>query len=256
MHHDLIPFAFEDHLVRVFEVDGAPWFVAKDVAAALGIVWKGDETVSRIPERWKGVRNLRTPGGQQFLLIISEPAVYKLAFRSNKPEAEAFTDWVAEEVLPVIRRTGRYEPPDSDAAPEADGLGPLSDLSSRCRLVEITERLAGKEAARALWRHLGLPWVAEMEPRGAVVAPADDAVARFALEGIERAPGVVAPAAMLWHAFSAFCERHDLVNPGEKSFFTRFSRMGFSKRKSAGRSVYQSIRPRAPNDSAGEGRAE
>jgi hypothetical protein len=41
--------------------------------------------------------------------LISEPAVYKLAFRSNKPEADAFTNWVASEVLPTIRKTGRYE---------------------------------------------------------------------------------------------------------------------------------------------------
>lgn len=256
MQHDLIPFAFEDHLVRVFEVDGAPWFVAKDVAAALGIVWKAAETLARIPEKWKGVRNLRTPSGDQSLLIISEAGVYKLAFRSNKPEAEAFTDWVAEAVLPAIRRTGRFEVPDAGAPLETDGLGPLSDLSSRCRLVEITERLSGKDAARALWRHLGLPWVLEMDPRGALLAEEDDAVGRFAVEGIEKVRGVVTPAAMLWPAFCAFCQRHDLVNPGEKSFLTRFGRMGFAKRKTAGRSVYQNIRPRGPVDLTGEGRAE
>ena len=41
--------------------------------------------------------------------MLSEPAVYKLAFRSNKPEADAFTNWVASEVLPAIRKTGKYE---------------------------------------------------------------------------------------------------------------------------------------------------
>ena len=45
--------------------------------------------------------------------LIKEPAVYKLAFRSNKPEAEAFTEWVAEEVLPSIRKTGSYSVPDA-----------------------------------------------------------------------------------------------------------------------------------------------
>jgi BRO family, N-terminal domain len=45
---------------------------------------------------------------QQELVVITEAAVYKLAFRSNKPEADAFTDWVADEVLPSIRKTGCY----------------------------------------------------------------------------------------------------------------------------------------------------
>lgn len=50
--------------------------------------------------------------------LISEPAVYKLAFRSNKPQADAFTNWVASEVLPAIRKTGKYEaPPKQKALP-------------------------------------------------------------------------------------------------------------------------------------------
>ena len=47
-------------------------------------------------------------GGEQQLIIINEPALYKLAFRSSKPAAEEFTNWVASEVLPAIRKTGRY----------------------------------------------------------------------------------------------------------------------------------------------------
>jgi hypothetical protein len=53
--------------------------------------------------------------------------VYKLAFRSNKPEADAFTNWVASEVLPAIRKTGGYRAspkqpalPSAEPAPDAD----------------------------------------------------------------------------------------------------------------------------------------
>lgn len=110
-------FSFQSHQIRTAIIDEQPWFVAKDVCAALGIQWTG-KFLSNIPNSWQGVRKLLTPsgtgargGGNQTLRIISEPAVYKLAFRSNKPEAEAFTDWVASEVLPAIRKTGRYEVP-------------------------------------------------------------------------------------------------------------------------------------------------
>lgn len=49
--------------------------------------------------------------GNQSFKCINEPAVYKLAFRSSKPRAEAFTNWIASEVVPAIRKTGKYEVP-------------------------------------------------------------------------------------------------------------------------------------------------
>ncbi|MDK2794418.1 MAG: hypothetical protein PWP75_1047 [Caldanaerobacter sp.] len=81
----------------------------KDVCDVLDIAWRGQQTLVNIREDWKGVRNFRTPGGIQEMIVIKEPAVYKLAFRSRKEEAERFTDWVAGEVIPSIRKTGRYE---------------------------------------------------------------------------------------------------------------------------------------------------
>lgn len=110
-----VPFTFKDHEIRTVAIDDQPWFVAKDVCAALTIPWRGD-TLASIQADWKGMRSFRTPssgsrgGGTQRLAVIAEPAVYKLAFRSNKPEADAFTNWVASEVLPAIRKTGQFAP--------------------------------------------------------------------------------------------------------------------------------------------------
>lgn len=42
------------------------------------------------------------------LTLISESGLYKLAMRSNKPEAKAFQDWVTKVVLPAIRKDGGY----------------------------------------------------------------------------------------------------------------------------------------------------
>ncbi len=125
-----VPFVFQDHQIRTVAIDDAPWFVAKDVCAALTIPWRGD-TLATVQADWKGMRSFRTPssgkrgGGAQRLAIISEPAVYKLAFRSNKPEADAFTNWVASEVLPAIRKTGQY------AATPAPSSGPLTPAQCR-----------------------------------------------------------------------------------------------------------------------------
>jgi len=106
----LIPFFFGSQKVRTWRDDkGQLWFVAKDVCAVLGIFWNGDKTLNIIPEQWKGVGSFTTIKGKQNLKIINEAGLYKFVFRSNKPEAERFTDWVASEVLPQIRETGKYE---------------------------------------------------------------------------------------------------------------------------------------------------
>ena len=100
-----------DTAIRVKMVENEPWFVAKDVCEALNIKWSGSSvTLSQIPDDWKGVLNFKTPGGNQELTCIKEAGMYKLAFRCQSSEvADKFTNWVASEILPAIRRTGRYE---------------------------------------------------------------------------------------------------------------------------------------------------
>lgn len=114
--------------VRTQVINDEPWFVAKDVAMALNITWSG-HTLDNIPEEWQGMVNLTTPcgnyqgGGLQTLKVINEAAVYKLAFRSNKPEADRFVNWVTGTVLPSIRRTGSYSV--SNNRPESTKRLPL-----------------------------------------------------------------------------------------------------------------------------------
>lgn len=253
MSAELRPFAFEDHLVRVVLRDDDPWFVAKDVCTVLGIKDVSDACV-KLDEDEKGTGSIPTLGGEQGLLIVSESGLYTIVLRSRAATtpgsvAHRFRRWVTAEVLPAIRRAGHYEMPPRVEEGDADehaALGPLSDVSVRARLVEIAERLSGKPAARALWRRLGLPWVDEMEEDAGAAAirpEGDDAVARFAIDGVERAPGIATPSPVLWRAFAAFCASAGLTNPGEGAFYRRFSRMGFSRGKSSGNRVYHGIRP-------------
>lgn len=103
----------ENVSIRTEVIDGEPWFVAKDVARALDITWSG-HTLDSIPQDWQGMVNFTTPcgnyqgGGLQSLKVINEAGLYKLVFRSNKPEADRFVNWIASDVLPSIRRTGSY----------------------------------------------------------------------------------------------------------------------------------------------------
>jgi prophage antirepressor-like protein len=98
---------FDNRPVRMVLVQGEPWFVAKDIAEALGY----KDTVNAIKQHCKGVAKhhpLTTEGGTQEVRIIPEPDLYRLIISSHLPSAERFERWIFEEVLPSIRKTGRY----------------------------------------------------------------------------------------------------------------------------------------------------
>lgn len=65
--------------------------------------------VNGLDDDEKGVRKVYTLGGEQELLTVNEPGLYTLIIRSNKPEAKNFKRWITHEVLPSIRKTGKYE---------------------------------------------------------------------------------------------------------------------------------------------------
>lgn len=103
--------------IRVEMVNGEPWFVAKDIARALGYGHTPHMT-RRLDDDEKGVRSVDTPGGKQPLTVINEPGLYAAVLGSKISEAKAFQRWVTHEVLPSIRRTGGYMAARSDETPE------------------------------------------------------------------------------------------------------------------------------------------
>lgn len=92
--------------VRVVMRDDEPWFVARDVAIALGYADPADAVqrhCKKVNDSNMGVSPM-VPSPK----IIPESDVYRLVMRSNLPNAEKFQDWVVEEVLPSIRKSGSY----------------------------------------------------------------------------------------------------------------------------------------------------
>ena len=100
-------FNFGPHEVRELERNSEPWFVAKDVCRALGLD-NHREALRGLSEDERGSVVLTTLGGKQELSLVNEPGLYRLVFRSRKPEAEKFKRWIAHEVLPSIRKRGVY----------------------------------------------------------------------------------------------------------------------------------------------------
>lgn len=86
-----------------------PYFCLNDVCRALDIANPRD-CKSRLNQKGVVTADTPTPGGIQAMTFISEGNLYKCIFQSRKEEAEVFQDWVTEEVLPQIRRTGGYIP--------------------------------------------------------------------------------------------------------------------------------------------------
>lgn len=109
-NHQLITFNFENNNIRIFQDEnGQPLFVAKDVATILGY----KDTVSAIKQFCHGVVKHHpisdSLGRTQNVRVIYEPDLYRLTFGSKLESAVRFQNWVFEEVLPTIRKTGQYQ---------------------------------------------------------------------------------------------------------------------------------------------------
>lgn len=155
-------FAFEGKLVRVIARDGEPWFVAMDVCAQLEI-----KNVSMAIEKLDNderdaVSLTDSIGRSQMTSILSESGVFALVLRSKLAMTPGtvqhrFRKWVTGEVLPQIRRTGRYERMDMASGQQ---LPSPEDREVRAlRMVTEARLIYGKAAAARLWAELGLPAV-------------------------------------------------------------------------------------------------
>lgn len=103
--------------VRVVMKDGEPWFVARDVAQALGYSESSLETIGKlfghVPAEWLDRKQIsvRSESGVEQLrevLIISEQGLYFFLGRSDKSAALPYQKWIAGDVVPTIRKTGGY----------------------------------------------------------------------------------------------------------------------------------------------------
>lgn len=95
--------------LRTVEIDGEPWFVGKDVAAALGYTKERnalDKHVDKDDALKRGVTD--SMGRTQQMTIINESGLYSLILSSKLPSAKEFKHWVTSKVLPSIRKNGAY----------------------------------------------------------------------------------------------------------------------------------------------------
>ena len=109
----LSTFNFESKSIRTLAINNEPWFVAKDVCDAIGLT-NSRMSLIALDEDEKGVSLIYTPSGQQEMNIVSESGMYTLILRCRDAVKKGsiphrFRKWVTAEVLPTIRKTGKYE---------------------------------------------------------------------------------------------------------------------------------------------------
>lgn len=146
--------------IRTAEIDGEPWFCLADVCRPLGLQAKYCK--ERLKKDGVVTNDLvDSLGRTSKMLFVNEANLYRVIFQSRKPEAERFTDWVTEEVLPSIRKTGAYAPQQT--------LTPVQLLAQQAQiLVQQEQRIAAVEqkvdrALAAMAGPSGDTWTQDMK---------------------------------------------------------------------------------------------
>lgn len=166
----LTVFDFQEHPVRIVSKESEPWFCAADVCRVLGISNPSDATARLDADERMTLGNTEGQregrGGAQFHAYVSESGLYALVFKSRKPEAKAFRKWVTAEVLPAIRKQGRYVAPTVEAEMELVHYRALHEcrhLKNMCwdeaaafaAFVRKQGQIRGLEVVRRPDQHLG-----------------------------------------------------------------------------------------------------
>lgn len=96
--------------IRTVLIDGEPWFVGKDIAAALGYERCDNALRLHVDTEDKLTHQISASGQRRNMFVVNESGMYALILSSKLPSAKKFKRWVTSEVLPTIRRTGQFPP--------------------------------------------------------------------------------------------------------------------------------------------------
>jgi prophage antirepressor-like protein len=107
-------FTFNNNKIRITGTNDNPLFVVSDICKILGISNVTD-SIKNLPDKWKqicDIENFEVTSTARKILgmnCITEAGLYKIIMRSNKSIAQKFQEWICEEVLPSIRKTGEFK---------------------------------------------------------------------------------------------------------------------------------------------------
>lgn len=127
--------------IRSMTIDGEPYFVGKDVAAALGYTNTRKALIDHVDDedRTGGVTIRDSIGREQKPTIINESGMYSLILSSKLDGAKRFKRWVTSEILPAIRKTGAFATDSAAAELKARELR-VKEMNAQARLINAETR--------------------------------------------------------------------------------------------------------------------
>ena len=139
--------------VRTTTFEDEPWFVGKDVAAALGYANPTRAVIMHVDEEDKRIEGIPREAQNGLLVtriaLINESSLYSLILSSKLPKARAFKRWVTSEVLPTLRKTGSYsvkpEPPVFE--PKRTSVGEIASLLLQIRQIQKAQGTTSRKIA-------------------------------------------------------------------------------------------------------------
>lgn len=109
--NELQVFNFNESQIRTLLINNEPYFIGKDVANILGYERADNAIRNHVDNKDKLMHQIDASGQKRNMILINESGLYSLILSSKLPTAKKFKRWVTSEVLPAIRKTGRYQVP-------------------------------------------------------------------------------------------------------------------------------------------------
>ena len=234
----LIAFEFQGNAIRTVMINNRPHWVAVDIAGVLGYA-HAPHMVRLVPDHQKAVhqlpvRQMDRDGVKRNLTVLTEGGVYRCVMSSERPEAEAFVDWLTDEVLPSLRSTGRYEMPGADSGLDeiGDGSDLLEDLTFEraMSLLHAARLIHGKRAAARVWSHIGLPDISERAEElafaDAAIDPAYACINGWLSARCDFVPGHQAQSSALYADYRLWCQTNGVACHNVTRFGLHLRRRG------------------------------
>ena len=184
MINALAIFNFENQKVRTIDIDGIPWFVARDITDPLGYA-DSASAVKRHCKHAKLFKSAETPEltfSNYGTMIIPESDLYRLVMKSKLPSAEAFEEWVTNEVLPSIRKTGSFTVPVSPELQLAQAV-----LLAQSIIVEQKLQIVQKDRV-----------IAEIQPKAAIADKIYNSTGLFKFRAVAKMLEIREPVLREW----------------------------------------------------------
>lgn len=128
--------------IRTLKIGNVPYFVGRDITDILGYANSRKAIIDHVNDEDKVVAKIPTQGGTQQLTCVNESGMYALVLSSRLKRAQKFKQWITSDILPTLRKTGRYDMQSDEQNDALDEKGVVQndtlDAKGVTEIVEIT----------------------------------------------------------------------------------------------------------------------